>query len=50
MTNEEKIDMLKVMLDIASMDDSEDSRITAYLNMAEKEILAWRYSYATETP
>ena len=43
MTENEKLDMIKKLLDVG---DSEDRRIAAYLNLAEKEILNWRYSSA----
>ena len=52
MTTEEKLNMLKAMLED---DTPEDALLTVYLTAAGKEILAWRYSYAphpdvTEVP
>lgn len=49
MTTEEKLAMLKSILRVD--DDSEDSTLTTYLNMAKSEILGWRYSYdSANTP
>ena len=45
MTTEEKLANIKVMLNIE--DDSLDDKLTAYLNMAEHEIIAWLYSLVT---
>jgi len=42
----EKLSMIKSILEIDASDITQDDRITVYLNAAEKEILAWRYSYA----
>ena len=42
MTNTEKLAYVKTMLNID--DDSLDAKLTAYLDMAEKEIVAWLYS------
>lgn len=50
MTAEEKLAMLKTLLDIPAADTSEDARLTVYLSVAEKEILGWRYSYSSVTP
>lgn len=47
MTDAEKLTMIKTMM---GLDDSEDDRISVYLYAAEREILSWRYSYATEIP
>ena len=49
MTSDEKLDMVKTMLDMAN-DDSEDDKILAFLSAAEKEIISWRYSYAGTKP
>ena len=45
-TDEEKLAMIKALLQIAEDDDSEDNVITVYLTAAAKEIISWRYSYA----
>lgn len=42
-TNKQKLTMVKAMLMVT--DDSEDDLLGVYLDAAEKEILAWRYSY-----
>lgn len=47
MTDEEKLEMLKTLLFIDLADTSEDARFAAYLKVAERELLAWRYSYGT---
>lgn len=47
MTDEEKLTMVKSILDIGEGDTSEDSRIATYLSVAEREILTWRYSYGS---
>lgn len=44
MTSEEKLARVKAILRID--DESEDALIEHYLDMAEQEILAWRYSNA----
>lgn len=44
MTTAEKLAMVKAILRID--DTSEDALLTSYLAVAEKEILAWRYSNA----
>lgn len=49
MNVEDKLEMLKTVLDIQPSDTSEDSRLTVYLSAAEKEIIGWRYSYASQT-
>jgi hypothetical protein len=49
MNVEEKLEMLKTILDIPSSDSSEDSRLTVYLSVAEREIIGWRYSYSSQT-
>ena len=45
MTTAEKLTMIKTFLKITGT--GEDTRITAYLTAAEREILTWRYSYAS---
>lgn len=47
MTSDEKLDMLSILLD-PSNEDAE--KLGVYLQMAEKEILAWRYSYSSQKP
>lgn len=47
MTVEEKLSMVKALLDIPTEDESEDTLIRVYLTAAEKEILGWRYSYGS---
>ena len=48
MTAAEKLDMIKSILRI---DDSEqDTLLSSYLDMAGREVLAWRYSDATDAP
>lgn len=47
MGENEKLSMVKLLLDIEDGDTSEDNLILAYLTASEKEILAWRYSYGT---
>ena len=42
MTNAEKLAYVKTMLNIE--DDSLDAKLTAYLDMAAKEIIEWLYS------
>lgn len=46
MTPEAKLAMVKAILRIDDTDTSEDALITTYLNMAQQEMLAWRYSHA----
>lgn len=46
MTPEAKLAMVKAILRIDDTDTSEDALITTYLDMAQQEILAWRYSHA----
>lgn len=45
MTMDEKIEMLGLMLDDSTISSE---KIEAYLTAAEKEILAWRYSYSKQ--
>lgn len=47
MTDAEKLSMIKTLMGLS---DSENERISVYLSAAGREILAWRYSYAKETP
>lgn len=47
MTNDEKLEMLGTLLDA---DDATAEKLEAYLQIAEKEILTWRYSYASNKP
>ena len=46
MTSEAKLAMVKAILRIDDTDTSEDALITTYLDMAQQEMLAWRYSHA----
>lgn len=46
MTAEEKLTMVKSILCIEAESATEDGLLNAYLNMAEREILGWRYSNA----
>ena len=48
MTLEEKLVMVKALLRIDG--DANDALLTTYLNMAEREILGWRYSYSANAP
>lgn len=45
MTDVEKLTALKTIMNIESADTGEDVRLTAYLKMAESEIIAWRWQY-----
>lgn len=47
MTRDEKLEMLTLLLDA---DDAAAEKLDAYLQIAGKEILAWRYSYAARMP
>lgn len=49
MNADEKLKMVKTLLDIAEFDTSEDSFIKVYLTAAEKEIISWRYSLSSKT-
>ena len=49
MTQTERINFIKVMLDISETDNSENKLIDAHLVSAEKEIIAWRYSYSSNS-
>ena len=44
MTEGEKLQQVKAVLGLLN-DNSEDERIAAFLNIAKREILSWRYSY-----
>ena len=46
MTSGEKLAMVKAILRIDDTDTSEDALITTYLDMAQQEMLVWRYSHA----
>lgn len=48
MTTPEKLLMVKELMGLTG--DAYDARITAFLDTAEHEILAWRFSYASEKP
>lgn len=43
MTNAEKLENIKLMLDIPTGDTTIDGELSAYLNMAALEILNWMY-------
>jgi len=43
MTNEEKLQIVKIRLDIPLTDTSHDSELLVYLNFAKCEILNWMY-------
>jgi hypothetical protein len=45
-TPEAKLAMVKAILRIDDADTSEDALITTYLDMAQQEMLSWRYSHA----
>lgn len=47
MTLDEKLDMLTTLLDA---DGNTSDKLEAYLQIAEKEILSWRYSYTGHIP
>lgn len=49
MSVDEKLEVLKTILDIQPSDTSEDSRLAVYLSAAEREIIGWRYSYCSQT-
>lgn len=48
MSNGEKLAMVKAIMEISADDVSSDGLISAYLTLAQKEILAWRYSYSAD--
>ena len=47
MTSDEKLEMLTLLLEA---DDAASEKLDAYLQIAGKEILTWRYSYASSMP
>lgn len=47
MTNDEKLSMLISILGVSA---TEEESLEVYLSIAEREILAWRYSYASAKP
>ena len=47
MTENEKLDMVKIMM---GTDAPSDAEIMSYLSAAKSEILSWRYSYAASIP
>ena len=49
MSDNEKLDMVKTILEISPEDQSSDELISAYLTLAAKEILSWRYSYSSQS-
>lgn len=49
MTMEEKLNLVKIMLDIDLEDATNDLTIMTYLTVAEREIVTWRYSYSTDS-
>lgn len=49
MSDAEKLSMLKTIMNISDS-NSEDSRLSVYLDAAKREILAWRYSLASAKP
>ena len=48
MTKDEKLEMLILLTGITY--DVSEEKLEAYLQIAEKEILAWRYSYSSQRP
>ena len=46
MSDNEKLAMVKTILEISPEDLSSDELISAYLTLSAKEILSWRYSYS----
>ena len=49
MSDNEKLEMVKIILEISPEDQSSDELISAYLTLAAKEILSWRYSYSSQS-
>ena len=49
MTFDEKLIMVKNLLGLQD-DDSEDEKISAFLESAKREIISWRFSYAGNMP
>lgn len=50
MSKSAKLNMLKAILGIPEVDETEDDRLSVYLSAAEREILSWRYSYSENAP
>lgn len=50
MTREEKLIALASLLEIEKPLSSDYRRLEVYLNLAEREILSWRYGYADKKP
>ena len=48
MTTAEKLATVKTILDIS--DNTKDELLTTYLDMAKREILAWRYADGADAP
>lgn len=48
MTSSEKLDMVKTILNLTT--DKKDKLINVYLLAAAREIISWRYSYASAYP
>lgn len=48
MTEAEKLSTIKTLLGVS--DESQDDRLTAYLTLSGKEILAWRYAEREGAP
>ena len=48
MTAIEKLTMVKTLLEISLEDRSKDELISAYIMLADREILSWRYSYSAQ--
>lgn len=47
MTEAERLEAVKVLLDIPEIDTSRDREIQLYLTLAESEIVSWRYGLAS---
>lgn len=50
MTAQEKLDMIRNIMNFSSNDTSEDDRLNVYLSAAAKEIISWRFSYSGKAP
>ena len=50
MTAQEKLDMVRSIMNFSAEDTSEDVRLNVYLSAAAKEIISWRYSYSGNAP
>lgn len=46
MSDQDKLNLVKTLLDIPSSDVTQDELISAYLSLAAQEIISWRYSYS----